>query len=102
MGRSIRTTRIKRIAGASFLQEIRDDDARLHQLFELLHRLLANRKLSASRGETLSRLPQELHDELATHFSLEEAYGNVNDVVADKQTPRLHTPPFRPKPPAFP
>jgi hypothetical protein len=65
---------------AAFLREIKDDNRRVHELLDQAGGLLAAtpREVPPRRVvETLS----ELRDQLALHFSLEEAYGYFEDAV---------------------
>ena len=72
---------------AAFLQEIKDDDAQLRTLLEQTREtceLITHTDISASR---LASLRDELRDQLAMHFALEEAYGYFDDPVS--VAPRL-------------
>ncbi len=65
---------------AAFLREIKEDNLRLRELLEVVQQCvhLANdRQRVRALAETLS----ELRDQLALHFSLEEAYGYFEDAV---------------------
>lgn len=67
---------------AAFLQEIKDDDAQLRTLLEQTREsceLITHTDISASR---LASLLDELRDQLAMHFALEEAYGYFDDPVS--------------------
>jgi hypothetical protein len=71
---------------AAFLQEIKDDH---HELRQLMHHTAA--MFARSPGETeldrLADLLTRLRDQLAMHFSLEEAYGYFEDAIS--LAPRL-------------
>jgi hypothetical protein len=66
---------------AAFLREIKHDNRRLHELLEranwLLCRPPSNEGWLRQAAETLS----EVRDQLALHFSLEEAYGYFEDAL---------------------
>jgi len=72
---------------AAFLREIKDDNRRLgHLLEELRGRCCASEHQAIDPASLVSMLGQ-LRDQLALHFSLEEAYGYFEDPVA--VAPRL-------------
>ena len=73
---------------AAFLREIKDDNQRLKELFAELRAVLAfrNAQRSLSRHELLERL-EDLRDQLATHFALEEAFGYFDEPLV--AAPRL-------------
>lgn len=72
---------------AAFLREIKDDNRRLGELLdELRGRCSATEHQAVDPGSLASLLAQ-LRDQLALHFSLEEAYGYFEDPVA--VAPRL-------------
>ncbi len=61
---------------AAFLQEIKEDNQRLHELLTHLRGRDARWRLTLS---SLADLLGQLRDQLATHFSLEEAFGYFED-----------------------
>ena len=66
---------------AAFLQEIKDDAEELRQLFRRLEDgLLSESPPRMPRHHLFSAL-SELRDQLAMHFSLEEAYGYFEDAI---------------------
>lgn len=66
---------------AAFLQEIKEDNRELRQV---LHKIatIASRPRLAVRPRHLVGLLQQLRDQLAMHFALEEAYGYFEDAVS--------------------
>lgn len=72
---------------AAFLQEIKDDNRELHELIEQLHQMFAQQHWNHHRVRDLADACDQLRDQLAMHFSLEEAYGYFEDAV--QQAPRL-------------
>ncbi len=68
---------------AAFLQEIKDDNLRLRELF-----VQAETSRHGQVGKFADVL-SALRDQLAMHFALEEAYGYFDDAVTE--APRLST-----------
>lgn len=66
---------------AAFLQEIKDDNRHLRDLRKAIRALISNRTLVAGHLPRLLALLEEFRDQLAMHFSLEEAYGYFDDAV---------------------
>lgn len=66
---------------AAFLQEIKDDNRQVHDLLaeagELVHGALQHVVPARRLAEVLS----DLRDQVAIHFSLEEAYGYFEDAI---------------------
>jgi len=72
---------------AAFLQEIKEVNADLWELLDELERLCrAPERLMARRNQFIGML-DDLRDQLALHFALEEAYGYFNDPI--EVAPRL-------------
>ena len=72
---------------AAFLLEIKEDDRRLRGLLAELHKTCTE---AATRPVPMARLAEmlvQLRDQLAMHFSLEEAYGYFDDPIS--AAPRL-------------
>jgi len=72
---------------AAFLQEIKADNTALRGLLELLREIVSDPAALERHGETFTRGACDLRDQLALHFSLEEAFGYFEDAIA--QAPRL-------------
>ncbi len=66
---------------AAFLQEIKDDNRQLKSLWDRLLPLLARPETAQNHWSELIVGLAELRDQLAMHFSLEEAYGYFDDAV---------------------
>jgi len=67
---------------AAFLQEIKEDNEQLRGLLAEANAMLAASPPSHVRTRRLASLLAELRDQLAMHFSLEEAYGYFEDPVS--------------------
>lgn len=81
-------TSAKFTINAAFFQEIKDDHLQLNELLNDLRRLAGNRLILKNHAcEFVDKL-FDLCDQLALHFSLEEAYGYFEDIV--EVTPHLH------------
>lgn len=65
---------------AAFLREIKDDNRRVHELLDQAGGLLATTPREFPPRRVVEAL-SELRDQLALHFSLEEAYGYFEDAV---------------------
>ncbi|HEX3998704.1 MAG TPA: hemerythrin domain-containing protein [Pirellulales bacterium] len=66
---------------AAFLQEIKEDNRELRQLLEETGGLLARPHEAGIELRRVARLLGKLRDQLAMHFSLEEAYGYFDDGI---------------------
>lgn len=66
---------------AAFLQEIKDDNRHLQDVRKAIRALLQNRSLVASHLTRLLVLLEEFRDQLAMHFTLEEAFGYFEDAI---------------------
>src|SRR6056297_2827362 len=66
---------------AAFLQEIKEDNRHLKTLWDRLIPLLARPETAENHWSELVAGLAELRDQLAMHFSLEEAYGYFDDAV---------------------
>ncbi len=73
---------------AAFLQEIKEDNQHLQALLRSLRDAFGPHGEFPDRFEVLSWL-DELRDQLATHFALEEAYGYFEDPI--QVSPRFAT-----------
>jgi len=72
---------------AAFLQEIKEDNIELRRLLTEAGQLFDEVSLPLTPFKTVVDLLSELRDQLAMHFSLEEAYGYFDDAV--NVAPRL-------------
>lgn len=66
----------------AFLQEIKDDHHELRQLMHHTAAMLNRPQWMATELDRLTELCTKLRDQLAMHFSLEEAYGYFEDAVS--------------------
>ncbi len=66
---------------AAFLQEVKDDNHHLRELLELTRRTLLDEIPPACQPRELANLLAQLRDQLAMHFSLEEAFGYFEDAL---------------------
>lgn len=71
----------------AFLQEIKEDNRRLRELFCELEILCARDRWTAARRRKLAALLEQLSHQLAMHFTLEEGLGYFDDPIA--AAPRL-------------
>ena len=67
---------------AAFLQEIKEDNRELTSLLEQLAGAFASRAPSGIEPRRAVDLLSQLRDQIAMHFSLEEAYGYFEDAIA--------------------
>ena len=72
---------------AAFLQEIKDDNRELRGLLSAMDQAMSREGREGYRMEVLCELLARIRDQIATHFSLEEAYGYFDD--AKSATPHL-------------
>lgn len=72
---------------AAFLQEIKDDNIRLRQQLEELREVFHMPVIHGGHFLKLMGMFDQLRDQLAMHFALEEAYGYFEDPVS--VAPRL-------------
>ena len=66
---------------AAFLKDIKDDSQDLKMLLDQIIPLTCHQQTAANHWPELMALMSELRDQLALHFSLEEAYGYFDDAV---------------------
>ncbi|QDT13796.1 hemerythrin domain-containing protein [Planctomycetes bacterium K23_9] len=66
---------------AAFLKEIKEDNRHLKQLWDQVIPLVEQPERAGNHWAELIELFAELRDQLALHFSLEEAYGYFDDAV---------------------
>ena len=67
---------------AAFLQEIKEDDRRLRGQLVELHNLCSDWPRRPAPVAQLAEMLVELRNQLAIHFSLEEAYGYFDEPVS--------------------
>lgn len=72
---------------AAFLQEIKADHQQLKELLDSLRTLAAQPQALENHRRQFVDLLGQLRDQLAFHFSLEEAYGYFEDAI--ETSPRL-------------
>jgi hypothetical protein len=72
---------------AAFLQEIKLDNTALRGLLESLRRSVGQSWSKQAQAARFTMLLGELRDQLAVHFTLEEAFGYFEDAI--EQAPRL-------------
>ncbi len=73
---------------AAFFQEIKDDHLQLQDLLTSLRNLTDHRPALPNHACAFADKLFSLCDQLALHFSLEEAYGYIEDII--ESTPHLH------------
>ena len=66
---------------AAFLKEIKDDNRQLKNLWDHLVPMMSQRELALNHWNELEEDLAKLRDQLALHFSLEEAYGYFDEAV---------------------
>lgn len=66
---------------AAFLQEIKEDNHRLRELLQESAELFNGAALHEPPVRKIVEMLSELRDQLALHFSLEEAYGYFEDAL---------------------
>ena len=72
---------------AAFLQEIKQDNQQLRDVLEMSRQLLQNSCCERSDVRQWLEALEELRDQLALHFALEDAYGYFEDAAIE--APRL-------------
>ncbi len=83
---AIQTTTVT--INAAFLREIKEDNQRLKQLLSEIRAVLgADSGLERLNRHALMERLEDLRDQLATHFSLEEAFGYFDEPLS--AAPRL-------------
>ncbi len=66
---------------AAFLKEIKEDNLLLKSLWDQIGPLAAHIETATNHWPELITLLSDLRDQLAIHFTLEEAYGYFDDAV---------------------
>lgn len=73
---------------AAFLEEVKEDNIHLRDLLMAASKVLSSNVMGTNiNPRALADLFQEIRDQLATHFSLEEAFGYLEDAIIT--APRL-------------
>lgn len=72
---------------AAFLQEIKEDNRQLRDLFQQMLTLFSSPRRVRLGPRNIVQQLWQLRDQLAMHFALEDAYGYFEDAVAE--APRL-------------
>lgn len=72
---------------AAFLQDVKEDNIHLQNLLATAAKILDPRKSVDIKPRALAELFEQIRDQLATHFSLEEAFGYFEDAI--EVAPRL-------------
>ncbi len=85
---SYRKSGMKFTLNAAFFQEIKEDHQQLKAVLERLRNLISRRIAIENHRREFANLLAELRDQLAFHFTLEEAYGYFEDAV--ERAPRFH------------
>ncbi len=74
--------RSKRLSvNAAFLKDIKDDNRELKSLIDRLYPLLEHPQIASNHWSELLTLLADLRDQLAFHFSLEEAFGYFENAI---------------------
>lgn len=66
---------------AAFLKDIKDDNRHLKSLLEEIATVSGHPEVATNHWPEITRLYGELRDQLAFHFSLEEAYGYFDSAI---------------------
>jgi len=85
---SIENRTVTLTINAAFLQEIKEVNGELWDLFDEVKRICGSAHSVQSHGRRLVDMLAELRDQLAMHFALEEAYGYFEDPL--RVAPRLN------------
>lgn len=80
---------VKFTINAAFFQEIKEDHLQLNELLDNLGSLVSEPEALPNHKKKFAGLLAELRDQLAFHFSLEEAYGYFEDALDG--SPWLHS-----------
>ena len=66
---------------AAFLRDIKEDNLQLKRLFDEVAQMTFHRQAAINHWNDLGRTVDELLDQMAMHFSLEEAYGYFDNAI---------------------
>lgn len=83
-----RSTEAKFTVNAAFFREIKEDHHQLHCILDKLRQMVSSPPALANHLRDFSERTVELRDQLAFHFTLEEAYGYFEDAI--ERAPRFH------------
>lgn len=83
-----RSTNIKFTVNAAFFREIKEDHHQLRCMLDKLRSMTISHLALANHLKEFSEHTAELRDQLAFHFTLEEAYGYFEDAI--ERAPRFH------------
>lgn len=82
LGRSSQTTSASRVTvNAAFLKEIKDDNRQLKSMWDKVTPMLSHAQTAKNHWAELVDALSELRDQLAMHFSLEEAFGYFDEAI---------------------
>ena len=84
-----RTTTRRLTINAAFLKDIKDDNRDLKVLLDRINPLAEHHQTAINHWLELVELCAQLRDQLALHFSLEEAYGYFDEAIVT--APQLST-----------
>ena len=76
-----KTTTRQLAVNAAFLKDIKDDNRGLKALMDKIRPLTAQLPVAVNHWPEMIGLFADLRDQLAMHFSLEEAYGYFEDAI---------------------
>ena len=83
-----RSAEAKFTVNAAFFREIKEDHHQLHCILDKLRQMVSSPPALANHLKEFSQRTAELRDQLAFHFTLEEAYGYFEDAI--ERAPRFH------------
>ncbi|MEO8270285.1 MAG: hemerythrin domain-containing protein [Aureliella sp.] len=83
-----RSTEAKFTVNAAFFREIKEDHQQLNCIIDKLRQMVSSPPALANHLTEFAQRTAELRDQLAFHFTLEEAYGYFEDAV--ERAPRFH------------
>ena len=66
---------------AAFMKDIKDDNRELKRLLDEIQPLMEHPEKAANHWQEIIALVSDLRDQLAFHFSLEEAYGYFDEAI---------------------
>ncbi len=66
---------------AAFMKDIKDDNRELKRLLDTINPLIEHTKKAANHWDEIANHLSDLRDQLAFHFSLEEAYGYFDEAI---------------------
>ncbi|MEL6110667.1 MAG: hemerythrin domain-containing protein [Planctomycetota bacterium] len=82
LGRTTQATSASRVTvNAAFLKEIKDDNRQLKSMWDKVTPLLSHSQTAKNHWTELVEALSELRDQLAMHFSLEEAFGYFDEAI---------------------